>query len=537
MKTWFSIGLLLISLPFAVSSETLIIQGVTLIDREDAGEEVKVSLIIKDGVLDLVTKEEVEPEPGDNAFNGSGRFLLGTLNPGEPPNFLILNANPKDRFEVMLDTQRYAMFAMHNGEVLKNSLPRAMSDPDKLRRRWLAYTPPPIALPTGYINRQKWNRFDTSPISGIFAAAMILDRQNWLSQDSASEAQVGPLEPFDGGEIRGFRLGFIGTLNFKKPWVYTLFGATNAYDKGFDTETVDDLTFFDWRLDIPFFAGTTLSVGKQKEPISLGRVMTGVAPPIIDERPAVLDTFLPSRNVGVILSGTAFDQRTTWAGGVFNNWLDDEGSAGENATQVVGRATWVPLVSQDESSLLHLGAGYRYSNAKEAGSLGTEPEFNQSPDFVGIDDFRADDIYTYNLEAAYRKGPWMLMGEYLKIKAKSEALGNHDYDGYYLTGSWVATGEMRPYLKRNGVFHGLPVARSTNAGGWGAVELAARYSHLNLSDDEIDGGVMDITSIGASWWLTRTFAVSAFYRHISLDRGGFDGTSDGFMTRILLMLE
>jgi phosphate-selective porin OprO/OprP len=515
----------------------LVVKSVVFPDRDDPEQDVMISVVIKDGILDSITKEEVIPEPGTSVFDGRGGFILGELDTGGAPSFIILSADPRKQFDVLLDTRRYAVFAIKNGEVVRNSLLRDYSGTNKQPRRWLSYTPPPISLPVGYRNQKKWNRFKTDPISGIFASAIILDRQNWLDQDSASEMQVGPLEPFDGGEIRGFRLGFIGTFNFDKPWVYTLFGATNAYDKGFDTETVDDLTFFDWRVDIPFFADTSLSVGKQKEPISLGRLMTGIAPPVVDERPAALDTFLPSRNVGVTLSGTAFDQRTTWAAGVFNDWLDDDGSAGENSTQLVGRVTWIPLISEDESSVLHLGAGYRYSNAKEGGKAGTEPEFNQSPDFVGIDDFLADDTYTYNLEAAYRNGPWMLMGEYINVDVRSPALGDPEFDGYYITGSWVATGEMRPYLKRNGVFHSLPVAKSTSAGGWGAVEFAVRYSHLNLSDNEIDGGVMDIASIGASWWLTRTFAVGAFYRHISLDRGGLDGDSQGFMTRILLILE
>ena len=73
---------------------------------------------------------------------------------------------------------------------------------------------------------------------------MVLDRQYWTSQDGSSEAQVGDLGAFDGGEIRGLRVGVIGTLNFERPWVYTIFGATHAFDKGFETENLDEFTFF-----------------------------------------------------------------------------------------------------------------------------------------------------------------------------------------------------------------------------------------------------------------------------------------------------
>lgn len=34
-------------------------------------------------------------------------------------------------------------------------------------------------------------------VSGIFIAGLVLDRINWLSQDAASEGQVGGLSPFE----------------------------------------------------------------------------------------------------------------------------------------------------------------------------------------------------------------------------------------------------------------------------------------------------------------------------------------------------
>ena len=55
-----------------------------------------------------------------------------------------------------------------------------------------------------------------------------------------------------GGEIRGLRVGFAGTLNcFERPWIYTIFGATNAFDKGFNEEDLDSFSLFDWRLSSP----------------------------------------------------------------------------------------------------------------------------------------------------------------------------------------------------------------------------------------------------------------------------------------------
>jgi len=99
-------------------------------------------------------------------------------------------------------------------------------------------------------------------------------------------------------------------------------------------------------VDIPTFARTALSIGKQKEPISLERTMGLIYLPM-QERSAVSDAMLAARNVGVVLSGRAFDERMTRAGGVFNDWLETHDSFSDGATQYIGRVTGLPFISED----------------------------------------------------------------------------------------------------------------------------------------------------------------------------------------------
>jgi phosphate-selective porin OprO/OprP len=358
----------------------------------------------------------------------------------------------------------------------------------------------------------------------------------WLSQDDAGIGQVGDLKDFNGGEIRGFRFGAVGTINFDTPWTYTLFIATNAFDKGFDSKDTDDLTLFDYRVDIPVFDGMNLSIGKQKEPISMDRLMVGTHIQM-QERAAVLDAMLPSRNFGALLSGTAAKERMTWAAGVFNNWIDSGDSFGESSSQVVGRVTWLPFISEDESNLVHLGFGVRHTNAKEGIHFHTEPEFNLSSEFVDTMNFAADSAMTYNLEATWRKGPFWLSGELLTTDVSSPTFGDPSFSGYHITGSWVLTGEMRPYKRRNGVMGNVPISKSVQQDGWGSLELALRWSELDLTDGLIDGGELDVLSLGVNWSLTSTFVLSVNYRHISTDRAGVAWDSSGVNTRLILMLE
>lgn len=517
--------------------ESVLVRNVRLIDQTGGGEDRVVSILVRDGKIDVITEDEVDVDTVAQALDAQQGIVLGKLNAGESANFMILARDPREQFEILLDTATYASFAMHDGVIVRNRLPRAFNVDDKPKRSgWLAYTPPPIAVPASYFDTTKWNRWDTKPVSGIFIAGLVLDRMNWQDQDAGSFAQVGDLNDFDGGEIRGFRFGVAGTINFPQPWIYTIFAATNAFEKGFDTDDDDDLSFFDWRLDIPTYAGTTLSLGKQKEPISLERSMGLLYLPQ-QERSAVSDAMLPARNVGAVLSGAALDQRMSWAGGVFNDWLDTGDQMGESATQFIGRVTGLPFVTEDESNLVHVGFGLRYSKTREGLIGATEPEFDNAPNFVNTGEFEADSSVIYNTELSWRKGPFWVHGEYNLNDIDAPAIGNPDFTGWHVTGSWVLTGEMRGYNRKSGIFNAIPISRTVYQNGWGAWEASARFSNIDLVDGSIDGGEMDIISLGLNWWLSPFFNVNFNYRWIDLDRNGMSGDSQGFLSRVVLLLE
>lgn len=349
-------------------------------------------------------------------------------------------------------------------------------------------------------------------------------------------SQVGDLSEFDGGEVRGLRLGAVGTLNFENPWIYTVFVANNTFDKGFDSTEDDELIWFDYRLDIPLFDNSALSIGKQKAPISMERLMSLAYEPF-EERSAAADAILPSRSVGMVLNGTALNRRLVWAGGVFNDWLDKSDSIGDNDNQYVGRVAGLPFISPDESNLVHLGIGVRGTNAKRDVQYRTDPEVNQAPLFVDTGPIPADQVLTYNLEASWRRGPLWLAYEYIHSDVESKDYGDLSFSGQHIAASWALTGEMRPYRRRSGVLGPLPVAKSVHQGGWGAWEAALRYSTLDLTDGPVDGGQMNIDTLGLHWWLTSYSVFSLNYRNITLDRFGESGTSNALTGRLTLILE
>jgi phosphate-selective porin OprO/OprP len=533
------LGIAVAPVAYAQVDERIIVVNTQLVGRDAAAQDVAINLLIVNGKLAVVTKDELVIEPGDTAVDSSGGFLFGQLALGSRPSFVILDEDPRENVDVLLDTKTYARFAVREGVIVKNELP-AMAVPsadlEPKPRLWRAYTPPPIAVPIRYYDSRKWNKFETKPVSGLFIGALMLDRQFWLSQDSSSESQVGDLSDFEGGEIRGLRFGVVGTLNFKRPWRYTVFAATHTFDKGFDANKNDEFTWFDYRLDIPLTANLNLSVGKQKEPISMERLASLAHLPM-QERSAMADSVMPARNHGITLSGNAASSNVSWAVGAFNNWVDSGESFSDTSSVLVGRATWAPAALQSDSNLFHVGLGLRRSDAKQPLRARSQPEFNKAPLYVDTGPLSADDQMTYNLEAYWRNGPYMLGFEYIGTDVNAPQLEDPFFSGYHLTGSWAVTGEMRGYRKRSGTFDPLPVARPVNQGGWGTVELAFRYSNTDLADGIVDGGNMDVYSLGVNWWFTRSAHLALNYRRINLDRFGTQGHSSGLNARILLMLD
>jgi len=530
-------------------SQKIVIKNVTFVDQEKAGKIATANLVITNKLFDLVTQDDIEVSATDIIFDAQNGFILGSLEAGKIANFMVLDTNPHDNIDALLDTKKHILLAIRDGVIIRNNLKQesnisALDEQKRAKTKregWLAYTPPPIVLPSNY-KHADWIKFDNKYFSSILIGALMLDRQKWQYQDEINKEQVGELDVYDGGEIRALRFGLAGSIKFDKPWVYMITAATHAFDKGYDTNTTDNVSFYDVRLDIPTFYNTTLSIGKQKEPISMEKLMS-LTFLSMQERPVVSDTLLTSRNFGAVLSGNAFNQNVTWAGGIFNDWIEDHGSIGDNSTQFVGRTTWLPYLSTNEEELIHLAFGLRYNNAKEQLRYASEPEFNQSALFVDTGDIDADSNLTYNVEASWRKGPVWLIGEYTKNKISADYLQNPELSGYHVSAVFSLTGEMREYNKRSGVFSPLMVARGVDQGGFGALELSSRWSVFDGSNGGISAGDTSILSLGLSWWLTPKFNVNFNYRWIDLERCSFiseqcdlQGKSSGFNTRLVLFL-
>ena len=519
-------------------TQKILIRNVTVIDQSRATEDVVVSILIKKKKLELVTRDKVSMKEADITLDARGGFILGQLEVGSMAGFIILDQDPRTNVDIVLDTKSYAVFAVSKGEVVLNKLTIIDEDQEGQITGWRSYNSPAVALPLSYQNKRKWNVIRTKPVTILFAGAILLDNTRWFSQDSNNEQQVGNLDDFDGGSIRGYRAGFGGSFNFKKPWTFVFSAGTRAFERGFgDDDNIDRYVLYDYRVNIPI-GKATLSLGKTKETFSISRLSAMIFEPSQQERASVADGLIPSRNIGITINNSIVRQRMTWAVGAFNNWYEQGRSFSENPTIFTGRITGLPFMTEDESNLLHLGIAGRYSNAAAGIRYRTKTEIFNGP--VSVDTDLIDDAessFHYGLEMAWRKGPFILLGEYIQSNVQSSTFSDPSFKGYYVVASYVLTGEMRGYNKRNGTFSRVGVAKGINSGGWGELDLYSRWSSVDLTDNSIDGGKMNTFSLGLNWSPISATQVNINYRYSTLDRFGLKGSNHGFVTRLVFILE
>ncbi len=126
--------------------------------------------------------------------------------------------------------------------------------------------------------------------------------------------------------------------------------------------------------------------------------------------------------------------------------------------------------------------------------------------------------------------------------ASDSVIDTPTFDGFYVEGSWIITGENRTYVpssltNETGGWAAPVPARpfALDADSWGAWELVARYSSTDLNWNPtqtaltnalgtsrligIVGGKEDIFEVGVNWYLNRNVKLQTHYSFISVEKG------------------
>ncbi len=137
-----------------------------------------------------------------------------------------------------------------------------------------------------------------------------------------------------------------------------------------------------------------------------------------------------------------------------------------------------------------------------------------------------------NPEIAWVQGPFSLQAEYLHTFLNQEHIGDPQFAGWYAEASYFLTGEHRPYNRKRAKFSRLKPEKDFRWGedsGWGAVQVAARISQLDLNSGEIAGGRMQDFTFGVNWYLNP--AVRVMFNYVYGDRMDRPGSENVYQMR------
>lgn len=321
----------------------------------------------------------------------------------------------------------------------------------------------------------------------------------WYDED---ETAMG-----DGTEIRRARLYIQGKMfhdwGFKLQYDFTGTGKSGIKDAF---------------LSYNGFEHVELKAGNFKDPFML-QEQTSSKYVTFTER-ALPDAFSSGRYIGVMASTK--HQYWTAAVGFFGDSVSTVTKGKDGGWSASGRFTYAPI--NEKIRVIHLGFASDYRSTGEAGSI----RFKQQPEThisgVSIVDTgtitNVNNSLKFGFEFAAIEGPFSFQSEYIHTIINRNG-SDLNFDGWYAETAYFLTGESRNYKK--GKFGGISPNSVVGKGGFGAWQFAARYSMINLTDAEINGGEAQSFTLGMNWFPTSTLRFSLNYvRVLNVDGGPYD---------------
>lgn len=336
----------------------------------------------------------------------------------------------------------------------------------------------------------------------------------------------------------------------------------NVFERGDSTLTPEDRLVFrrirfgvrgdvnpnmDYRIEMEFAGGNdveyrdvfmsfkhlpvlqTLRIGNQKRPYGLDHLNSSRYN-VFMERPFSIEAInQDARRLGVVSYGVSDDLKYNWRYGVYNlRLIQDEAGYINDHYQLEAAGRFANTIWYDECSD---GRGYAhwavsgtraYPNglAPNNGVQDNEARFRHRPEARStnrwIDTGRIAGADTYNLigfEGVVNVGPLQVVAEQQHLWLdRDEGFGNGQdlqFSGSYIYASYFLTGEHMPWNRKSGTLGRIKpfenfflVDRCGRGcgGGWGAWQVAARYSYADFTDQDVLGGVGEAFTLGLNWY-------------------------------------
>jgi phosphate-selective porin OprO/OprP len=145
----------------------------------------------------------------------------------------------------------------------------------------------------------------------------------------------------------------------------------------------------------------------------------------------------------------------------------------------------------------------------------------------------SDSVVYWAAEAAANFGPFYVAAGYFdyQINRRQTTLEDFNFHGWLAQASWIITGEARGWNGQNAAYQAPKPAKpfDLEGEGWGAWELAGRYTLVDLNDregaagspmplDGVRGGEQEIWTLGLNWYPNSVVRFALDYQYIDIDR-------------------
>lgn len=367
----------------------------------------------------------------------------------------------------------------------------------------------------------RWNEFDGKFMTVRLGGGFLVDYATY-AQDDASREQFD-LEP--AFKVRDARILLKGRIKTRRPVTWSM---GIMYDGVTESWLFRETGIM---VAVPELRGHVF-IGRTKEGFSLNKVMVGYAGWTM-ERFTFTDATIPILADGIKWLGYLPDQHLLWNIGYFVDWLSEGQGFSSYDHQFVARIAWVPVVSEADRTVVHIGLNGRTGKANGGElQLRSRPEANPAPYFIDTGKFPAQSSNMAGFEAYVRKGPWLLGSEYYYQKVDSPETGDPLFHGGDVALTWLVTGETRTYNTVGGFFKAVSPARTVFEGGPGAVEAVLRLSYSDLDGGTLRGGKFWRITPMVNWHLSDNVRLELAYGYGSLDRFATTGRTQFFQTRL-----
>jgi phosphate-selective porin OprO/OprP len=332
------------------------------------------------------------------------------------------------------------------------------------------------------------------------------------------ELRTAFADPFDDRFFfRRARIFIWGTL-------YKYFRFKAEYDfVGGDAPTFTDV--YIEMTKIPYVG--TITAGKFKGPFGLEELTSSLF--ITFQERSLTQAFVLGRELGFRFGNAVLNKRMIWAFSITRPTDDDASSA--DKINFTARLTGLPWYKEKGKRLVHLGVGYIFRNPEnDEARLRVRPEARigdggsirfvdtRNPAASGLvpndDTLQANKTHTFGFEGALVYDSFSLQGEYMFAlfngkdpnAAIESAVDDVNDWAFYIMASYFLTGEHRPYSTSSAAFGRPKPRRNFLQGGWGAWEIAFRFSMIDLSDEQnilsadAAGGKEQNITFGLNWY-------------------------------------